>query len=323
MRDLVLHIGFPKTGSTTLQNNILSCNKNYLGISSVDNLGCADGLYDIFIDFAKGKNVLAKMQRWRKEVEDIISDRCCKKTPALLSSEFFFDGNVNGIAEFPLVPKGSKDQPIFVEFVDYINREVWTHGNVKVIITEREKIDWICSKYAEASANIFMCNQNKFEDVVKYFCEKKDLSWINWEGVWFSPLRRVLGADNVLVLNVADLGSHDVLKEKLNGFAPGVIEKAQLKKNTGMRNRKSLGSGEWTISRYSMASRYRKMVSGNMYRKRKGGGVYAGFVFFKVADKLFSNFFQFKRGKSIKLNGELENKLGLVLERVERESYDS
>ena len=323
MSDLVLHIGFPKTGTTSLQNNIFSKNENYLGICPDKKLDKADLLYDIFVDYSKGKNVSNEIKKWERDVKDIIWSNCVGDAPALVSSEFFFDGNVNRVIEFPLVLKSLGQQPSFIDFVDFINKKIWLNGAVKVIITIRDEIDWIGSKYAEASANIFMCSQKKFEKSIKKYCSLEDDSWINWHKTWVRPLERVLGSRNVLVLSSQDLYCKASLAKKLNNFAPGLVLNNIDESDDALRNKKNIGFREWKVSRYSMASSYKKRMSAHFYRREKKGLVYILFIVFKIMDRVISGLLQFGRGKSIHINHGIEEKIRFFLENSESDNHES
>ena len=210
MNDLVIHVGLPKTGTTTLQRRFFKDNINYFGIGAKRGDGLADELLDLFLDYSLGKSIHGAALKWKANVLGALSERGAGSMPVLISSEFFFEGHINEVPEFPLVkPCEYSEQtvPKLIGFVDYINRDIWV-GKVKVIVTFRDEIEWLASKYVQASNKILFASQSDFERRMQIFMSSKNQFWIDWMA-WLECFAGVLGEDNVVALSQKEISNEE------------------------------------------------------------------------------------------------------------------
>jgi len=203
MRQLVIHVGLPKTATTSLQK-ALSKNSNYLGAEG-DYAIYTEELLSIFSDFSRGREITKSLISWWGGVKDYIDGKGFSSA-VVLSSEYFFSGEINKFQEFPFLRKShSLGKPCLVEFIGFLSSLLRGEVVVKVFLTIRNQALWLASKYAQASPRIYNASQSDFEMRVKKFSHLASKQWCDWSCI-VKEFDSVLGEENFLVLCMEDIG---------------------------------------------------------------------------------------------------------------------
>lgn len=207
MSDFIVHIGFHKTGTTTLQKNVFPFASGYLGKS--DRTSETNIFKSIITSIENGKQTNSDLLNWlnRQKILCRNVQNIGDSTNIILSDEalcnLFFGVKRDKypyIVGFNEQTKNKKiqisDFPIF-DMVDYLNKN-WDLGNVKVLMTIRSQPFYFASRYAQLSNKIINSCQQDFEkqldEIIKYRHE-----FANWYS-WVVKFIEKLGINNVCVL---------------------------------------------------------------------------------------------------------------------------
>lgn len=204
--DLIFHIGFPKCASTTLQHQVF--NKyapNYLGTAR--DIPKAENYAKQFQRFApigvKVKGDLKLAKRWANDVIESIAQKGGPDSTKTLvaSSELFTNWNK------------LKDRPI-IGFLKKFSDEIWTHGDVKIVVVIRNPMGKLASGYAQVSNSNLHASQKNFEKNIKGSIQKnsRDLRHFNYSK-WIKELHENFGKNNVCVLMMEEIGQLNFWKE--------------------------------------------------------------------------------------------------------------
>jgi hypothetical protein len=271
MTDLVIHIGLPKTGTTTIQNNVFAGLENYFGIYEREKKWAkSEGrkLMNLFAEYSSGRQIDEKLVEWTENIYEKKKEMSPRAEMVILSNENFFEGRLNHMPEFPLVECGYREvgQDItLTKFLRKLSSQIWTHGHVRIIITLRNQIEWIMSKYAQASAKIPDASQEDFERRLADFVRCDDSIWADWSQ-WVSQMHSVVGSENVCVLLIEEMHNYSYWS-KLAQFIQ-VDEKNfshLITKESRVEKKKRIDEKTWGLSKYSFAEDIGKRWSQSNY----------------------------------------------------------
>ena len=256
MTDLVIHIGLPKTGTTSLQNKVFAYLPNYLGISQTYNFlhdrrfDCHK-LLDIFTKFSKGRKVDDDILKWMHKVKEINTGSTSTCNNLILSNEYFFEGYLNYIPEFPLVKYRKRKYKGLIPIVQFISKlsELWSDGNVRVILTLRNQPEWIASKYSQATNKILGASQKDFEKRIDNFIGISDPIWADWSE-WVRQLQSIAGENNVCVLLIEEMGVVNFWRELGQFLEVDLFQYNDYLKNKQLQNVKRTTNNIWSIQRF-------------------------------------------------------------------------
>ncbi|WP_022728618.1 sulfotransferase family protein [Fodinicurvata sediminis] len=211
MTDLILHIGLPKTATTTLQRHILPNFPAYLGT----HYGEAGP------DFAQGllkRAPVAPLEStedpaaadWARQLLDHKDERFPDASCIVISHESLTNRQTYGPDDLWPVEsasaaesgEGARPFPI-ISFLETFSEKVWQRGDVKVLLTLRNQPDWLASLYAQKSAHIKRASQRDFEDRVRRLIRNGN-AYLDWSA-WVHHLRQAIGADNLCVLPMEEM----------------------------------------------------------------------------------------------------------------------
>ena len=237
MPDLYFHIGLPKCASTTLQNKVLCQASGYLGTGK--QLSAPVNLAKQFQALAPvGPRLRGSMSAAREWAERVLNYGQELSPPVnrfIASSELL--SNRNKLQPRPIVP-----------FLKRFSDEVWTRGEVKVVLVLRNPAERIASSYAQSSSSTFGASQRHFEAHVERILAEDspafDLS------AWVDDLYQSLGKENVCVLLMEDIGTlrfWEVLRDfmRLEEFDPSSML------DTGGMNSRKADRNTWRLSEFS------------------------------------------------------------------------
>jgi hypothetical protein len=246
--NLIIHVGPPKTATTSLQD-YWSVYDSYVGNRS-KNSHFTKELIMIFFKFSKGWEVQKDIQSWMEKLQ---ACKVSKNHLIILSDEFFFSGEINGNAEFPIL-LGDSTKNIHLPLAKFLRTLAHFDGpclvNVDAIMTIRSQFDWVPSKYAQASSKLFQASQTDFERRLVRFAQLQDRSWCDWS-VWVKQLDAALGESRVHVFCLEEISTR-IFWSKLNSLcgltinsndgSDGIITPPHLNNNRKF-------SQEWSLHR--------------------------------------------------------------------------
>lgn len=200
MPEIIIHIGFAKCASTTLQNLVFKGEEGYLGthqeLKKADNYG-----KQFKASTPVGPRQWSDFRQIRKWVEEVKQKHDHTVERFLLSDEMLT--NKNKFNNRPIIP-----------FLKKFSNEIWVDGPVKVILILRNHAERMASSYAQvANINPF-ASQADFEKHISRTLHKghaQDYS------KWVGELYEVLGQENVLILLMEEIGEISFW-EQLNTF---------------------------------------------------------------------------------------------------------
>lgn len=216
--NLTIHLGLAKTGTTTIQK-LLSEEPCYLGkydqreIQSpakvFQNLVASD--YKKFKDGIHGWAEMVKKAGEERSVNNlIISDEnllASRNIPARIPSEIKMDLSFCDLSR--------KVGFLTASHIKYLSEEVWTYGDVKVVLVLRNQAEWLISRYAQSASLIDNPSQSSFESWVESLLDH-NCEYLDWSAR-VGNLREVLGERNVQVLLFEEIKSPEFW-ETLNNF---------------------------------------------------------------------------------------------------------
>ncbi len=262
--DLNLHIGLPKTGTTTIQEHFLAGAPGYLGIHSQGRCLVSDKKnFKKFREIATRHRFLSRyeVQHGVDKWVQLVTSLAKKKGPfpsLSLSMEgmsrwYLYDQSETRwpVHEAGAVIKGFKRvRPLpAAEFIGSYLLPAWKKkGRVQVLLTFRNQADWLASLYAELSHGITGAGQHDFETQVTSILKKSDPA-IDWWG-FVQDLRSFVGNDNVKVLLFEDMGAPFFWRELADfmGLQKGTAEKMLAGSSPRENVRGSGVPGIWAVS---------------------------------------------------------------------------
>ena len=212
MTDLILHIGLPKAGSTTIQEQVLKGYPAYLG--KVKGGNEKRHLYREFNRKTPPGNISyweRKIGSWAKKVEKWRRKEAPYCDKIIVSNENLmafdpFEGLYNDYySESPGV--GSFLEGFFwpiAPFIKVLRNGVWPYGEVKVLVVLRNQSDWLGSSYAQQSHIFKGASQEDFEKRVRRLIDKNPC-FLDWS-LLVRELEMVLNGDNLGIFLMEDMG---------------------------------------------------------------------------------------------------------------------
>lgn len=209
MPDLIVHIGLPKTGTTTIHKNLLRSTPGFLGRTAGAKKDLGHQFSNIFrrthsprwLSQANSWNALAlalMQENWPGIRRLIVSDEGLsqRKTSHLLKWPIGSNEDIPG-------KKGELRSRPIISYLKQFNDYVWFGGDVKALIILRNQADWLASLYTQRSDRIAVASQEDFETQVEKLIERDDI-FIDWSS-WVDELQCALGHDNVCALLMEDM----------------------------------------------------------------------------------------------------------------------
>ena len=230
MPDLILHLGFPKCASTTLQNKVFKGKTNYMGTYK--------GLPKRK-NFAKqfkattpvGPRQWSNFKQVKRWKDKVLLEYGSTAQPLILSDEMLTNKN-----KFTARP--------IISFLKKFNKEIWNSGTVKVVLVIRNYADRMASGYAQVSASNPFASQVDFEKKIK-----SNNSFHHDYAAWVKQLYALMGKENVLVLLMEETGSPKFWNS-IKDFC--LLEKFEPKSMiSSTKNSKRTSSKSWKILPYS------------------------------------------------------------------------
>lgn len=236
MKDIIFHIGHPKCASTTLQNRVFINEKGYLGTAKTMPNNLAKKLQSISpvgpsITWSKDKT-----RQWADEVRKFSNLNCIEATPLIASSEMY--ANRNKFKERPIIP-----------FLKYFCDNIWTEGEVKIVMVIRNQFERLASEYAQVSDTNIKASQSDFERHIDKHIKQNDMH-LDY-AIWVKDLYKSFGKNQVCVLLMEDIKTKEFWEElkqfcKLKNFEVETM----LSVNANSGSRKS-SKHTWTLRAFS------------------------------------------------------------------------
>ena len=205
MRRLVLHIGLPKTGTTTLQQDLFPAlersakNGNFIFLGRkhprATSHELSEAFISVFLAFARGGSYLSELKMFANSI------RSLSQEVAVISEEnlsIWPHPKAQESSWWPVEFRGPSDiprqgDPTIVEFLEILRANM-IDVDIRVIITFRNQSDFLGSLAAQLSSR----DPDFYSKVVK----AKE-PYLNF-GLWVRSLARVLGKSNMCVLIFED-----------------------------------------------------------------------------------------------------------------------
>jgi len=230
MPDLILHLGFPKCASTTLQNKVFKEEVGYLGTHKKlpKNKNYAKQFKATTPVGPRQWSNFKQSRRWRDRV---LLEFESTAQPLILSDEMLT--NKNKFTSRPII-----------SFLKKFNKDIWKSGTVKVVLVIRNYADRMASGYAQVSASNPFASQVDFEKKIK-----SNKSFHHDYAAWVKELYALMGKENVLVLLMEEIGSPEFWNS-IKDFC--LLEKFDPKSMiSSTKNSKRTSSKSWKILPYS------------------------------------------------------------------------
>ena len=219
MPDLIIHIGFPKCASTSLQKIVFNHERGYLG-------GHGQHYSRQFRSCtAVGPRQWSSFSQVRKWAESVKTEHGVDIKRFILSDEMLTNRN-----KF-------RNRPI-IYFLKKFSNEIWTEGEVKVVLILRNYAERMASEYAQISDLNSEASQANFEDQILKMRMPDYAKWV-------LDLYEALGRNNVCVLLMEDI---DQIKfwNQLYEFCEIEFSEPESMINNS-RNTKRKGHNTWII----------------------------------------------------------------------------
>ena len=239
--DLIIHIGFPKCASTTLQNYIFRNESGYLGTHK--GLSKREDYAKKFKGFTPAgprlRGNLDQANHWKQEVLQVTAEKWPDSKRLILSNE-------------PLVNRNKlQDRPI-IGFLKEFSEQIWQEGAVKVILILRNPAERMASAYAQVSGGNPHASQKDFEKHVNRQLRKNNKTQYD---KWVEELHSALGRENVCVLLMEEIKEVSFWR-RLNDFCQ--LEQFDPEEWVGQSratNTRKIDEQSWTLRPFDPASK--------------------------------------------------------------------
>lgn len=219
MTDLIIHIGFPKCASSTLQKVTFKDEEGYLGGHgqqySRQFRACT----------AVGPRQWSNFTQAKKWAQRVRTEHNHDINRLILSDEMLT--NSNKFRARPIIP-----------FLKKFSNTIWTNGEIKVVLILRNYADRLASGYSQVSDLNPDASQADFEEKI---LKTKFPDYAKW----IAELFECLGRNNVCVLLMEDIG-HIKFWNQLFEFCKIVNSDPENMINSS-RNMKRTSANTWSI----------------------------------------------------------------------------
>jgi len=207
MPDIILHIGFPKTATTYLQNHIFP---------SLGALGANSTVPGWLSWEEKIENMVCfrKPEEWKSAEWDSLADNLASFAPKegtiLYSGEYWLRGPARFFPkwQWPCLP--IQESHLAIEHIEAFHKYVWKdRGRIRVWVTVRNQADWLASRYAQNSNRMFSPGQADFERQVLSLLDDSSAAGASFldYNLLASGLENLVGPENVFFFAYDNLTS--------------------------------------------------------------------------------------------------------------------
>lgn len=264
MPELIIHIGLPKTGTTTIQkrffaslpNNVRNLTKDPCAgpdestkLLSLFKQYCFDRIRPQELSFQMRKWVTRCIDSYFKHLE--VKDH--ELLPLILSRESLSNWFSSGmhystpiLTACPAIFRGFSSRrhpaPIVPFLSDYVLPQ-WP-GEVKFILSLRNQPEWLASLYAQLSNRIRSATQNDFDMQIRRAVITQD-PYLNWYE-WYRALTGLVGHNKLHVLLLEEMNKPEYWAN-LSSFCGHPMPQ----ENSVHENRKSDESTYWCVQPFS------------------------------------------------------------------------
>lgn len=221
-RDLILHVGVHRSGTTTLQEHVFSRLPGYLGRCRAQYGGYGHNV--VTRELLRARKLLLTednrrpFKQWISQIRDLVAPN---EKSVLLSDEGLCQG-LTGLEPFMIpIRQGAhefwRSPPIF-SFIERISREIGSDWRLRVILTVRNQSDYLASLYARRSDRMPGASQQDFELQVNSILSGAQ-GWADW-ALWTEHLMSAVGEENVCVLPLERI-THSIYHQWLSEFLAG------------------------------------------------------------------------------------------------------
>lgn len=193
MKTLTIHLGYPKTATTFLQNNLFCKVESSLYFGKYDGEYSDENIGKIFLDLGRLR-VASFVSKYQKGV---VSNYVGGNERIIISDESPMFNIVRSANNFDDL--SVRDNVL--ELVEKI-KHISDGFNVKILLTVRDQSEIIPSIYAQSYANFFSCHKKykEFSSFVGAFKKGGELEdYLNYKLI-DNLLKKSFGADNVAVI---------------------------------------------------------------------------------------------------------------------------
>jgi hypothetical protein len=273
MTDLIVHMGLPKAGSTTIQNKVLRNQEGYLG--QLNELKKDEDFAKQFKSLAPIGNRLRSDDKrafeWSERVQQYIEEHYPSIPRVILSHEGLSQRTLE--TQQKKWPIGFNDTDgksynrLAIPFLHHFSEQYWKIGNVKVLLVLRRQPEWLASLYAERSKLNFGASQIHFEKEINQLIERQD-DFIDWSQ-WVNDLYECLGEKNVCVLFMEDMHKQEFWKQFIEFMDISNLDINEITSQKQRKyNKRNSGSQVWNISTLYPAQTIKKNFDKSKYATR-------------------------------------------------------
>ncbi|MBC2837438.1 hypothetical protein [Paragemmobacter straminiformis] len=256
---LIVHIGLHKTGTTTLQRDVLIGKSGYLGkfennrndhpyeVSELSDLVTRFHLLD---RAERRERVSAYVDRLFRIAETFRTPTSLKISEERLSNwmETGDEGNrwpirYGDAAHAVFAPRRHRIPFVSLLEEDLLPTLAARGGSLRVVLSLRNQPEWLGSFYAQSASRIRGAGQRNFETQIAALIAGRDASIDFMEMV--RSLEAVLGRDGLRILLQEDMGAPDFADRAVEAF--DLQDCALGMRLMSSRNVKSSGEGLWKI----------------------------------------------------------------------------